>query len=122
MASHSSWQASVPSDGDGIRRFEWGAAEGRGPALFLGVILYNPGNGAGLLVNAVDPEGQAADWGISVGDIMHEVSNPRGENKGAEGRGRWQDGRGPVDSVQGCAAHGCYHITRHFCAPRLTGS
>jgi predicted metalloprotease with PDZ domain len=69
MAEFNTWEEAVPEEGDGISRWEW-ETEG----LWLGIMIYNPQNGLGLLVTSVDPEGQAGSRGVKLGDRMVELN------------------------------------------------
>ena len=69
MAEVNTWEEAVPEEGDGISRWEW-ETEG----LWLGIMIYNPQNGLGLLVTSVDPEGQAGSRGVKLGDRMVELN------------------------------------------------
>ena len=45
--------------------------------LWLGIMIYNPQNGLGLLVTSVDPEGQAGTRGVKLGDRMVELNGKK---------------------------------------------
>ena len=69
VAEFETWEVAEPTEGDGIMRWEWDT-EG----LWLGIMIYNPQNGLGLLVTKVDPEGQAGSRGVKLGDRMVELN------------------------------------------------
>eukprot|EP00614_Pseudopedinella_elastica_P022522 CAMPEP_0172634368 /NCGR_PEP_ID=MMETSP1068-20121228/194224_1 /TAXON_ID=35684 /ORGANISM="Pseudopedinella elastica, Strain CCMP716" /LENGTH=147 /DNA_ID=CAMNT_0013446311 /DNA_START=48 /DNA_END=491 /DNA_ORIENTATION=- len=69
IAEYESWEPANPQTEDGILRWEWDT-EG----LWLGIMIYNPQNGLGLLVTSVDPEGQAGKRGVKLGDRMVELN------------------------------------------------